>query len=174
MTDTAADVEGQGTAGVSVDEQLLQGLPTPVVRIIRLLAQRGIPSFVDASGGPVLVPLVECGITFVMSRSLDSIGFRSLWSRGFSSARYRDAVNVCAEWNRSVGYLKAFATEPSLEQNQAVRIAGVGQIMCDEREEVLGQRLDDSIYLIQNFYAWVNEQCPDPIRIPNAPYGRRA
>lgn len=56
MTDTAADVEGQGTAGVSVDEQLLQGLPTPVVRIIRLLAQRGIPSFVDASGGPVLVP----------------------------------------------------------------------------------------------------------------------
>lgn len=174
MTDTAADVEGQGTAGVSVDEQLLQGLPTPVVRIIRLLAQRGIPSFVDASGGPVLVPLVECGINFVMSRSLDSIGFRSLWSRGFSSARYRDAVNVCAEWNRSVGYLKAYATEPSLEQNQAVRIAGAGQIMCDEREEVLGQRLDDSIYLIQNFYAWVNEQCPDPIRIPNAPYGRRA
>lgn len=174
MTDTAADVEGQGTAGVSVDEQLLQGLPTPVVRIIRLLAQRGIPSFVDASGGPVLVPLVECGIHFVMSRSLDSIGFRSLWSRGFSSARYRDAVNICAEWNRSVGYLKAYATEPSLEQNQAVRIAGAGQIVCDEREEVLGQRLDDSIYLIQNFYAWVNEQCPDPIRIPNAPYGRRA
>ena len=174
MTDTAADVEGQGTAGMSVDEQLLQGLPTPIARIIRLLAQRGIPSYVNASGGPVLVPLVDCGITFVMSKSLDSIGFTSLWSRGFSSARYRDAVNVCTEWNRSVGYLKAYATEPSLEQNQAVRIAGVGQIMYDERDEVLGQRLDDSIYLIQNLYAWVNEQCPDPIRIPNAPYGRGA
>ena len=174
MTDTAADVEGQGTAGMSVDEQLLQGLPTPIARIIRLLAQRGIPSYVNVSGGPVLVPLVDCGITFVMSKSLDSIGFTSLWSRGFSSARYRDAVNVCAEWNRSVGYLKAYATEPSLEQNQAVRIEGVGQVMCDERDEVLGQRLDDSIYLIQNFYAWVNEQCPDPIRMPNAPYGRGA
>ena len=174
MSDTAADAEGQETAGMSVDEQLLHGLPTPVARIIRLLTQRGIPSYVNVSGGPVLVPLVDCGIIFVMSKSLDSIGFRSLWSRGFSSARYRDAVSVCADWNRSVGYLKAYATEPSLEQNQAVRIVGVGQIMCDGRDEVLGQRLDDSIYLVQNLYAWVNEQCPDPIRIPNAPYGRGA
>ena len=106
MTDTAADMEGQGTAGMSVDEQLLKGLPAPIARIIRLLAQRGIPSYVNAGGGPVLVPLVDCGIIFVMSRSLDFIGFTSLWSRGFSSARYRDAVNACAEWNRSVGYLK--------------------------------------------------------------------
>ena len=111
---------------------------------------------------------------YTLPAVLDSIGFRSLWSRGFSSARYRDAVSVCADWNRSVGYLKAYATEPSLEQNQAVRIVGVGQIMCDGRDEVLGQRLDDAIYLVQNLYAWVNEQCPDPIRIPNAPYGRGA
>lgn len=173
MTDNPVGLEGQADDSVSVDEKLLNDLPAPIVCIIRLLAERGIPAYIDVSGGPVLVPLVECGINFVMSRSLDSIGFRSLWSRGFSSARYRDAVDICNEWNQSVQYLKAYATEPSLEKNQAVRIAGVGQIMCDDREEVLGQRLDDSIYIIQNFYAWVNEQCPDPIRIPGGPYGRK-
>lgn len=170
-----ADTRPESTMGGSpaLNEKLPAGLPTSLARLARMLGQRGVPVFIDADGESVLATLLEGEVLYTLTAGLDSISFRSLWSRGFSSARYRDAANVCNEWNSVAAWTKAYASEPSAEEDRAVRVFSVGQIMWDEREDVFGARLDDSLNTIQVFYAWLGEQYPDPIRIPSGPYGKR-
>ncbi len=170
-----ADTRPESTMGGSpaLNEKLPAGLPTSLARLARMLGQRGVPVFIDADGDSVLATLLEGEVLYTLTAGLDSISFRSLWSRGFSSARYRDAANVCNEWNSVAAWTKAYASEPSAEEDRAVRVFSVGQIMWDEREDVFGARLDDSLNTIQVFYAWLGEQYPDPIRIPSGPYGKR-
>lgn len=169
------DTKSESTIGglPTLNEKLSEGLPAPLARLAKMLGQRGVPVFIDAGGESVLATLLEGEVLYTLTAGLDSISFRSLWNRGFSSARYRDAADVCNEWNSVAAWTKAYASEPSVEEDRAVRVFSVGQIMWDEREDVFGARLDDSLKIVQAFYAWLGEQYPDPIRTPSGPYGKR-
>lgn len=159
---------------LSVNDQLMQQLPVSLAQVAKLLAERGVPIFVDAEGGSVLATLIEGEILFMVNENMDTISFRGLWNRVFSSARYRNAADTCNEWNAYGTWVRGYAGEPSVDENRAVRMFCSGQIMNDDRDDVMGMRIDDVLNVSQIFFSWLGEQYPDPIRIPDAPYGRKA
>ncbi|OZG48737.1 hypothetical protein [Bombiscardovia coagulans] len=159
---------------LSVNDQLMQQLPVSLAQVAKLLAERGVPIFVDAEGGSVLATLIEGEILFMVNENMDTISFRGLWNRVFSSARYRNAADTCNEWNAYGTWARGYASEPSVDENRAVRMFCSGQIMNDDRDDVMGMRIDDVLNVSQIFFSWLGEQYPDPIRIPDAPYGRKA